>query len=234
MYSKSKASLVDRIPVFATTIVEPKMRTAYPLLRRIVDDKINASILLKGVNFEGGEGEREQVLAALEQEGEHESAGGLGVAGVWVHLARARDLAATYTLSGHLDVFLHDDLAKRFPEPLPQWRQTLRAAAPSLPGEQSSELPHPLTMAATEDRKSPLVLPALGNGDVTTIGSPKKIVPSPTGSKRESSPLSSPPTTRRRNRDSTLRAERENRHATRSVTALKRVTRSSRAAATAR
>jgi pyruvate/2-oxoglutarate dehydrogenase complex dihydrolipoamide acyltransferase (E2) component len=206
------------------------MRTAYPLLRRIVDDKINATILLKGVDLDGGEAELGGVLAALEKEGEHEPAGGLGVAGVWVPLARARELAAKYTLSGHLDVFLHDDLAKRFPEPLPQWRQTLRAAAPSSPSKARLESLPPTTTAAKDKENVPETMPP---STPTDASSPKKMGSSP--AKRDTSPLSSPSASRRRRRDSTaLRSEREHRHATRSSTAFKRVTRSSRAAAAAR
>jgi pyruvate/2-oxoglutarate dehydrogenase complex dihydrolipoamide acyltransferase (E2) component len=226
------ASLVDRIPVFATTIVEPKMRTAYPLLRRIVDDKINATILMKGVDLDGGEVELGSVLAALEEEGEHEPAGGLGVAGVWVPLARARELASKYTLSGHLDVFLHDDLAKRFPEPLPQWRQTLRAAAPSSPPKGGFDaLPPPPTSANDKENVPETV--ALAFSAPQDVSPPKKMVSSATSHKRDSSPLSSPSSRRRRRDSAALRSERENRHATRSSTAFKRVTRS-RAAAAAR
>ncbi|GAA5968083.1 hypothetical protein JCM11641_003722 [Rhodosporidiobolus odoratus] len=121
-----KATIVTGgIVVFSVDVVDLATFTSVPLLRRLDTGYCNVSTLLQSVHAKPAD--RSSALASLlsssPDEAFHVSSTTLGLAGTWVSLPTALQLAEAHSAAlKHLSVFLEDELAVRFPEPIPTMR----------------------------------------------------------------------------------------------------------------
>lgn len=124
------ATIVQRgVVVFSTGIVDLSNSVTFPLFRRLDTGYCNATTLLQAALPAAME--RASALSAILAKSTSSAfrislSSEPGIVGTWVSLPTARQIAAAYPDKlQHLAVFLEDDLAARFPEPIP----TMRAGA---------------------------------------------------------------------------------------------------------
>lgn len=116
------ATITLGVPVFSTTIVDSRDHMSYPFLRRMDTNAVNGTTLLRPTSLSLLQ--REQILKELLLSGAYVVLqGGPAVEGTWIPLGAARHIKNAYrNVLGTLEVFLEDDLASRFPAPIPAMR----------------------------------------------------------------------------------------------------------------
>ncbi|BGP13816.1 hypothetical protein JCM10213_006351 [Rhodosporidiobolus nylandii] len=117
------ATVVQRgILVFSIDVLDLATSTPLPLFRRLDTDYCNMTTLLQSTFSSSADRSAalSSLLASTSCDAFHVSSPDAGLGGTWVPLSAARHLAGSHPSSfAHLAAFLEDDLAARFPEPIP-------------------------------------------------------------------------------------------------------------------
>ncbi|GAA6004519.1 hypothetical protein JCM10207_000915 [Rhodosporidiobolus poonsookiae] len=130
------STVVQRgVVVFSVQVVDAATSQPIPLLRRLDTDYCNATVLLRAALASPADisAALSSLPASADETFHVSSSTEPGLEGTWVPLPTARELVAAHAAQlAHLAIFVEDDLAVRFPEPVPTMRAGLLGALPSI------------------------------------------------------------------------------------------------------